>query len=158
MPGLLNLVLNGAIAWLIMRHNEVLTLWDEGPVGPDLLITGFLLAFLSCLIVSRVIRGQIEKGDLPRLDPLHVDANGLHRRPPLVRSLVLGVIGLVAGAVPAIALLDWLGAAPMTLGGFVAFKAVWAGLLAAAISPFIAWWALLAASDETRVPALAPAS
>jgi hypothetical protein len=39
----------------------------------------------------------------------------------------------------------------MTVGEYVTFKGFWTAILAFAMSPFIAWWAILAASSETAV-------
>ncbi len=147
-PAIFNLVLNGGIAWLIMRHNDFLTLWDEGATGPDLLITGFLLAFLSCAIVTPLVTRQIRKGEVSLLRPTDANDSGLHTRSPMVRAALLGLAGIVFGALPAIGFLAWLGAEPMTVSWFVTFKAIWTGVLAAALTPIIAWWALRAASRE----------
>jgi hypothetical protein len=149
-PALFNLVLNAGIAWLLFRGNPYLTLWDEGEVGPDLLITSVLLPVLSCLIVTRIVSGQITSGKVPRLGAGHASASagGWHRRSALARAGFLGVIGLVFGAVPAIALLTALGPESMTVGAFVTFKGLWTAALALAMSPAIAWWAILAASTE----------
>jgi len=53
-----NLVLNGLIAWLLFRTATSVPLWGESGMGIDLLATAFLLPFLTCLIVSRLVGGQ----------------------------------------------------------------------------------------------------
>ncbi|MBJ20919.1 MAG: hypothetical protein GY910_01895 [bacterium] len=147
-PAIFNFVLNGALAWLILRHNDFLTLWGEGATGPDLLITGFLLAFLSCVIVTPLVTRQIRSGEIPLLGAIEAAAPGMHTRSLMARASLLGVLGIVFGALPTVGLLNWFGVEPMTVGWFVTFKAIWTGLLAAAITPVIAWWALRAASCE----------
>lgn len=147
-PAIFNIVLNGAIAWLLLRHNPFLTVWGDGAIGPDLLITGFLLAFLSCAIVTRLVTGKIQGGAVSRLAPEASAHAGLHLRSTWVRAGILGLVGIILGALPAIGALSWLGLEPMTVPFFVTFKALWTGLLAAALTPIIAWWALLAASTE----------
>ncbi len=155
LPALLNLVLNGGIAWLIFRGHETLLLWGESGVGIDLMITGFLLPFAICLINSTLIRRQVEAGKPAALEagrsPL-----GLARSSSLWRALVLGSAGLGLGSLPllgVVALLE-----PLSVPGFVGLKGAWAGLLAAAISPVVAWWALVGASVPLAAAACDAAS
>lgn len=143
----INLVINGLIAWLILRGNASVPLWGDAAMGPDLLATGVLLPFLMCLIVSHLITRQVEKGSLPPLPPEQIAPRGLHQRSVLVRGLVLVLFGTLCGSLPLVVLLELANAQPISVSGFVAFKAVWAGGLAAMLSPPMAWWALAAASQ-----------
>ena len=77
----INAVLNGGIAWAILRSHETVPLWGEGAMGPDLIITGILLPLLMCLIVSKVITGQVASGKLPPLLQDQIASRGMHRRP-----------------------------------------------------------------------------
>lgn len=144
---LINVVFNGAIAWLLLRSHDRIPLWGDVAIGVDLLATGVLLPFLMCLIVSRVIAGQVASGKLPRLEPEQIAAYGLHRQPTWVRAIVLAVFGTLCGSLPLVVLLELANAQPVSVGGFIAFKALWAGGLAAMVSPPMAWWALSAASS-----------
>ena len=155
-PAIFNVVLNGLLAWLILRHNAFLTLWGEGAVGPDLLLTAFLLSFLSCLIVTKLINREITHGKVSRLASDQISDSGWHTRSALARASLLGLAGVLLAAAPAVAALSWAGAEPMTVPWFVGFKAVWCGLLAAAISPLIAWWALSAAASPVPSESIAP--
>ena len=149
--GLINIVINGAIAWLILRSYAEIPLWGETSMGVDLLATGFLLPFFTCMIVSRLIRSQVRKGKLPALETHHIGARGLHHHSILKRSLVLGVTGVLFAAAPMVAILDLAQAAPVAVLSFVSFKAIWAGLFAMVVSPIIAWWALSDASHELAI-------
>ena len=146
--GLINVVFNGAIAWLLMRSHREIPLWGETSMGVDLLATGFLLPFFTCLIVSRIVRSQVRQGKIPALEAHHVGPRGLHRHSILKRALLLGVVGVVFASGPLVAILALAQASPVAVLSFVSFKAVWAGLLAMALSPIIAWWALSDASLE----------
>lgn len=146
---LINVVLNAIIAWAILRSHAEIPLWGEGSMGPDLIATGILLPLLTCVIVSRVIRGQVASGKLPPLPSEQIGTRGLHHRPVWLRGLVLATFGTVCGSLPLVALLTLSEAGPVPLGAFVAFKALWCGVLAAMISPPLAWWALSAASMPT---------
>ena len=117
-------------------------------MGVDLLATGFLLPFFTCIIVSRLTRGQVESGKLPPLEASQIRPLGIHERSSLVRGALIGVLGVIFAAAPLVALLDLAQAAPVPLISFVSFKAIWAGLFAMVVSPIIAWWALSAASSD----------
>jgi hypothetical protein len=162
-PAIFNVVINGAIAWALLRGHPEIPLWGETSVGVDLIATGFLLPFLTCLIVSRLIAGQVRSGRLPALESHQIASRGWHRRSSLRRGLLLGGVGVVFASAPVVAALEIAQAPPIALLPFVGFKAVWAGLLAGVLSPLIAWWALASASlaaPVARGPAaatLAPA-
>ena len=140
-PGLINFALNAAIATWVLGAHERLTVWGEAGVGTDLLVTGFLLPFLTCLIVSQVIARQVRSGKVEPLPAAALSDSGLHERPIVVRAALLAVGAVALVSLPTVLALDWSGAS-FSLAGFVVFKGVWAGALAAAISPPIAWWTL----------------
>ena len=146
--GVVNVVINAAFAWLLMRSLVEIPLWGEVSMGGDLLATGFILPFATCMIVSRIIRGQVKSGKLPPLTSTQIGASGLHQKSILSRGLIMGVLGLIFAAAPLVALLSLADAQPVALLSFVGFKAIWAGLFAMVVSPFIAWWALAAASVD----------
>ncbi|MEM9173716.1 MAG: hypothetical protein AAGC67_00640 [Myxococcota bacterium] len=152
----INVLINGAIAWAILRSHATIPLWGQAAMGPDLLATGVLLPVFMTLIVSRLIRGQVERGTLPPLAPALIAERGMHRRPAIVRALVLAAFATLCGSLPLVALLELADARPVSLAGFVAFKALWAGAMAALLSPPMAWWALAAASE--RAPSEAKAA
>ncbi len=145
--GIINVVINAAIAWLLMRSLSEIPLWGKTSMGVDLLATGFLLPFFTCLIVSRLTRGQVKSGKLPALEASQIRPLGFHRRSSLFRAILIGGFGVTFASAPMVALLDLAQAAPVPLMSFVAFKAIWAGLFAMVVSPVIAWWALSAASS-----------
>ncbi|MBB83732.1 MAG: hypothetical protein CL931_07975 [Deltaproteobacteria bacterium] len=151
----INVIINGAIAWAILREHEVIPLWGESAMGPDLLATGVLLPVFMTLIVSRIITGQVAKGDLPPLDTTMITERGMHRRPVIVRAGLLALFATFCGSLPLVALLHLASAQPVSLGGFVTFKALWAGAMAALLSPPMAWWALATASENAPANAKA---
>ena len=61
-PGVFNVALNGLIAWGLFRSSVAVPLWGESSVGVDLLATGFLLPFLTCVIVSPFVSKQVRSG------------------------------------------------------------------------------------------------
>ncbi len=145
-PALFNVVINAVIAWAILRAHAEVPLWGEPSVGVDLLATGFLLPLLTCLIVSRLIAGQVRSGKLPPLASDQIGSRGWHHQSILKRGLFLGVVGVIFASAPVVAALEIDHAQPIELYTFVGFKAIWAGLFAAVLTPLIAWWALSSAS------------
>ena len=103
---LINLVLNGVIAWALLRGNDVVPLWGEVSMGVDLLATGVLLPGGMCEIVSRIVASQVRSGKLPALERNQVAANGMHRRSIHLRAFVLAIFGLVGVSLPLVFLLD----------------------------------------------------
>ena len=52
-PTIFNFVVNGIICWTLFRTAELVPLWGESSVGIDLLVTAFVLPFLTALIGQR---------------------------------------------------------------------------------------------------------
>ena len=146
----INVLLNGGIAWLLFRSVSEIPLWGEQSVGGDLMITSILLPVLSCIIVSKIVGNQVRDGKIPRLPDAQIPASGFSFRASAIRGLFLGACALLLAASPVVAALHIGDAASFESGAFIAYKAVWAGLLAGVISPVIAWWAL---ADASRVSA-----
>jgi hypothetical protein len=139
-----NLALNAAIAWLVFRRLETVPLRGEQSIAGDTLITGFLLPFFTCLIVTRLARKQVEAGHVPPLAWTGAGRVALGWLPARtwLRGVVLGGAGVVLLAMPVVALLDAAGVDGLTLGRFVAFKASFAALAALLVTPAIARWAI----------------
>ncbi|MEW6272052.1 MAG: hypothetical protein AB1689_22450 [Thermodesulfobacteriota bacterium] len=138
---LFNLLLNAGIAWLMVRSVDAVPTWGrELSIVGDTIGTAFLLPFFTCLIVTRLARGQVEKGRLPRLD----SANGSHaalRRLPagtLPRALVLGLACVIAFAPVVVWALAALEVREMGAWRFVVFKGLFAAALAALVTPLVA--------------------
>src|SRR4029453_7555172 len=60
--GIVNLLLNAAIAWLLFRGMEAVPMWGEQSIGGDTIGTAFVLPFLSTLIASAIVRSQVRAG------------------------------------------------------------------------------------------------
>jgi hypothetical protein len=141
---LFNAALNAGIAWLLFRGRPSVPLWGVESVGGDTLVTAFVLPLLTALIVTPLARGRVRGAVLPHL-PWTRDTHGwLRWRPASAfrRGVLLGAVSVAAVAVPTVAALALLHPTPMTVGGFVAFKAAFAGALAALVTPVVGLWAL----------------
>lgn len=148
-PTVFNFVLNGLIAWALFRSVATVPIWGESSVGVDLLVTGFLLPFLTCVIVSVLVGKNVTAGKVPRLSSNQLPHSQWFQRSTLVRGLFLGTLGVVFAAVPIVWALSLGNAQAFSVSSFVVFKAVWAALLALAVTPFVGWWALARASVAT---------
>jgi hypothetical protein len=156
--GVFNLALNAAIAWLMFRGAATVPLWGQQSIAGDTLGTAFMLPLLTTLIASRVVRGHVRRGRVPAM-AWPVASLGQHVPRRLgMRGAILGVVCLVAVALPATQALAAAGVAEMTLGRFVVFKALFAAGLAVVVTPLIARAALAdgAAPAHPRAGAHAP--
>jgi hypothetical protein len=145
-PSVFNLVLNGFIAWALFRSAVAVPLWGESSVGGDLLITAFLLPFLTCVIVSRLVSRSVRSGTVPPLPADQRPHSRWFERSVSTRGLLLGAAGVLFGAVPLVWALSLGQAQPFPVLSFVLFKAVWAAMLAFLVTPVVGWWALASAS------------
>lgn len=141
-PAAINFFANGAIAWLIVRGQQALSYWGDVPIGPDILLTSFLLPFLMCLINSAILMKKQAVIDFYEAAPVVASFTWMAMRPIWMRSVILAVICAMFYGVGTVLLLPLVIAEPISTWTFVTFKAVWAAALAAIISPFIAIWAL----------------
>ena len=146
-PCILNFAINGGIAWALLRAHPEIPLWGNPSVGIDLIATGFLLPFFTCMIVSRLVGREVQSGKLPPLEPDQIGSRGLHHRSILKRALLLGAACVLFASAPMVAVLEMANAQPIEFYSFVGFKAIWGGLLAALLTPVVAWWALSSASE-----------
>jgi hypothetical protein len=147
-PIVVNLLLNGVIAWVMFRSARAVPLWGQSSIAADTLATAFILPLLTSLIVSRVVRYQVRRG---RLAPLAVSqgfSSRWARRASWQRGAALGVAAVVLTAVPVVVLLSLTGPMEMGLWRFVWFKAAFAAGLGVLVTPLLGWWALASASSE----------
>lgn len=151
-PTVFNFALNGGIAWVLFRSVATVPLWGESSVGVDLLVTAFLLPFLTCVIVSTLIARKVRAGKLPKLSQGQLPHSRWFERSASQRGLFLGTAGVLFGALPLVWALSLGQSQPIPMSSFVMFKAVWAGLLALMVTPIVGWWALANASHVETVP------
>lgn len=67
-PGLINGLINGGIAWAIYHTSALVGLWDHGAYGTDLLATGFLMPAITWPILRSILSRQVAKGKAPIID------------------------------------------------------------------------------------------
>jgi hypothetical protein len=139
-----NILLNAAIAWVMFRRYELVPLWGQESIAGDTLGTCFFLPFFTALIVTPLVRRRIAKG---RIEPLawtresHPFLNWLPAG-TFRRALMLGFLTLALAGPVVMAALYGLEIAALPFGTFIAFKALFAGVLALVVTPVISIWAL----------------
>ena len=152
-----NLLLNGAIAWFMTRSLERVPLWGaQTSIAGDTIGTTFLLPFFTCLIVTRLARGRVTSGRLPPVSWRRDSHAALGRLPArtLPRALVLGLATLIAVAPVAVWALMALEVNDLAVWHFITFKALFAAVLAAIVTPIVALGAL---GDTVLETSAAPA-
>ncbi len=144
-PFAINVVLNGAIGWAMFRGAETIPFWGESSIGADTLGTSFFLPAITCLIVTPLVRGQVRKGAAPALTGALAGWLRPFQRSLPVRAVAIGGVCVPLAGGLAIALLSALGVGALGFAPFLGWKALYAGVLAAVVTPAIA---LLALADR----------
>jgi len=139
-----NFLLNAAIAWAMFRGAEQVPLWGQQSIAADTIGTSFILPFLTCLIVTRITWGRVRAGHLAPLPWTRASHPALGWLPERTtwRALALGTAGLLALAPPTVAAFHALDVPHLSVGDFVVFKAGFAAVEAAIVTPLVALWAL----------------
>lgn len=138
-PALINLVLNGLISWQVLKNVESITFWGKPSIAIDILLTAFLIPFITCFINSYSIAKGVQSGKIEQLDTSINYLTNRYVKPIYLRSILLGVVALICVGLPTILLLETTWAEPISLWQFVTFKALWAAVLAALFTPLIAF-------------------
>jgi len=143
-----NLLLNALIAWLMVRTLASVTLWGQPGIAPDTIATAFFLPFLTCLIVGKIIDHQIASGRVRPVESRALPSVSFAFRPRYQKGVVLGLASVVLAALPVVWALSALGVESLARNPFIGFKASFAALLGALVTPLIAWWALMQSSKQ----------
>lgn len=148
-----NFGLNAVIAWLMFRGHDTVPLWGQQSVVGDTIGTSLVLPFLTCLIVTPLILGNVRRGKVEALAWTRTSHPVLGWLPAgtLRRALALALVGAVVFAPITVFLLDRLVEADFTLGRFVVFKASFAAVEALVVTPIVALWALAGGRSRGRV-------
>jgi hypothetical protein len=145
-PAVIDFAINGLLAWAVFGRQSHVPIFGFSSVAGELLATGFLLPFLTCLITGRIVRWQVQSGKLAPLCSDLLPQRGWFQFRNSVQGLLLGLLGLLfGGATICWVLFQW-PEKSLETSTFITFKAIWAGLFGLAISPLIGWWALANAS------------
>jgi hypothetical protein len=152
-PVLMNVALNGIIAWLIFRARPIIPVWGEGGLVLDTIATLFLLPFLTCLIVTPLVRRGVARGKVPPLAWRAADHAALGYLPLSVwgRGAAIGGLAVLAGFPLILGGLSLAGIGSLAPLNVVALKGAYTGVLAGLIGPVIALCAISDASPTAVV-------
>ncbi len=149
---LINFGLNFGIAWAMFRGLSAVPMWGTQSIAGDTIGTSFVLPFLTCLIVTPLVRREVTRGRLPPFERGPADYRLLAWLPNTAfrRALVFGATA--TALVSPIAILAFLAAGLDGIGpgAFMWIKAAYAGLLAGIVSPLIAARALADTGSQGR--------
>ncbi len=151
---IVNFIFGIAGGWLVFRSYSDVPLWGRSSIVADTIGTCLLLPLITCVIVTALARYQIRSGKLVSL----LGGTAFDRFPAnsFWFGLLVGSLSIIF-FIPLILLaLRFAGIEKMHFHHFLFFKAGFAGLLAACVTPFLA---LRAISLEGRIAnAIATAS
>jgi hypothetical protein len=140
-----NLLINGALGWLITRGLDTFPMWALPGAAADLAATGFGVTFGTCIAAHVGVRFDVGRGKIEPPAP-SPELAGWYRRLPektFPRSLWLGLISLPVFVLP---LLGWLlltGVSDLERTSFIWLKAGFSAVEAAIVTPPIVLATLL---------------
>ena len=149
-PTIFNFLLNAGIAWLMFRSAATVPMWGQSSIAGDTIATAFILPFLTCLIVGKVVAHQVGHGRVRALPEGDLPPSSLAFRASYQKGVLLGIACVVVTAIPVVWLLSQYGLSELQRGHFILFKATFAGILGGLVTPLIGWWALMNVSRRTR--------
>jgi hypothetical protein len=138
-PFIANLLINGVIAWLLYRNATHVPLWGQSSIAGDTIATAFLLPAITCLIVTPLARGRVRTG---RLEAASDASWRWIPRNMLWRAVLIGLICLIALTPLTLLVFGALGVGELTPWHFVYYKATFAAIEGAMVTPFLALWAI----------------
>jgi hypothetical protein len=138
-----NILLNGAIAWLVYRRFSAVPLAGSHGILGDLVVTGLLIPLLVAVIVSSLVRRDHAVGKVGRFDPSYARLIGRLPENSLGLGLVLALCVGIPAAVLFTGVLELLGVHQLLFIAFAVFKAGFAGLLAYGVTCTVVRRALL---------------
>lgn len=141
---LLNIPLNGALAWFTVPKVATLPLWARGNcVAGDVIGTSFFLPLCTCLVLTALLRPALRAGRLPGLPRAALP--WLLRRWPhnlLGRGALVGLLCALTFAPLCLALLSSAGVTQLDRAQVTWLKAIYTGLLGLVVTPLFGWRAL----------------
>jgi len=141
---IVNLIINGAIAFLMFRGASRVPLWGQQSIAGDTIGTTFFLPLITTLIVTPLARRNVQAGRFEALEWARDVPSALQWLPAgtFARGVVLGLLCTVIVAPLSVGALYALGVTDLGFWSFVTFKALFAAALGAPVTPLIALLAI----------------
>lgn len=138
-PGLINALINGWIAWKMHQDAAAVHLWGEHGYATDLVATGVLLPGITWLILWPLLFKQAAAGKAPATDGLPRPwASGLLPGALWRGAVAAGILGGLIGLL-VVGVMHWLGAPSMPGTTYAVFKGLYGGLLPVLLQPSMVW-------------------
>lgn len=149
--GVLDAVINAGFVFLFFRSMTVIPVSGQPSMTGDLVATSFLLPFFTVLIATPLIRAQVRSGAIPPMEPPRTDHPLLRRLPrgTFWRALVFGTIFLVTLGPICVTGFAAFGVTGWSFRRFLVFKALFAAIFGAAVTPIVALCALADTGDRS---------
>ncbi len=131
----INIVINGAIAYATLRSLVEISAWGENGYGKDLLISAFILSTILGFIFIALFRHKKNK---QQIEPDGTEGSSLAWLIPYSPWLAapwIGVLGAVIAAPALLGILMLAGVETLTPVSYAIIKGIWAGVLAGIIVP-----------------------
>jgi hypothetical protein len=139
---LINFPLNAGIAWALFRSKASVPLWGTSSIAADTIVTAFVLTVATALLATRHARAQVIAGKLAPVPISEIRSSAWLQRSAFMRGTILGLAAIVLAAMPVIGALAIAGPHELSFGGFIWFKATFAAVLGAFVTPLVGWWAI----------------
>ena len=145
---LISFVINFLISLALFGDQERVNAWGLGALGPELVITSFMLPFITSLIIIPLTRRAYRKGAVDRAK-LFASIAGALPKNMIAASVVIGIASAAvagSGAAVAVGLSD---ADVYRPANAIAIRTGFATLLALAVSWLVTYMALAQAAEMT---------
>jgi hypothetical protein len=148
-PAVFNFLLNAGLGWVLFRHLQLVPLWGDPSIAGDIAGTLFFLPFFTCLIVTPLVKRAARAGKVEGLAIAPAEHPLLRLLPRSIwaRAMVVGLASVVLLGGPLIGLLSVLGVEGWSVGTAVTIKGIYAALIAALVTPYLALYALTRDSE-----------
>ncbi|HET6284364.1 MAG TPA: hypothetical protein VFH73_25630 [Polyangia bacterium] len=148
----LNLGINAAIAWAVFRHVAIVPLWGAVGIATDTVATSLILPIITCVVVTALTRWHVRAGRLPALGPGAQQNFFVRVLPQAVgrRALFSAVVSCVLLAPVTLAMLTWMKVDQLPFADFIVFKAGFAIVNGALVTPPLALAALAGTPDKRK--------
>jgi hypothetical protein len=132
--GISNTIINGLIAWMLLKSGPALGWGGEHSFVLDVMATALLLPFIVALIVIPLQRGKLNKGKLQaiNLGPSSYLQSVADRLPSntFQSALLFGLFGICVIAPLTLLAFYLVGVQEISPVSYVIFKGIWAGVIA----------------------------
>jgi cytochrome P450 len=151
-PAVINFILNGVIAFVTFRGGSSVALWGIDGMSIDIILTSFLLPFLTCLIVMPIIWQLFEQGGQSAVSWTRFDFWWLAWLPQgkWARAAAIGVATALGGSAMLLGGLYLLEVENLRPNEAIVLKASYCAVLAGLVTPLLALASLADVSQYLR--------